>query len=370
MKMLLVARKSLLEIGREAQLLALTLLMPVLFIGITAVSYTYPLLATYSILVVDPAEQGQALIDRLRAQRYSDGRPTFAINLTTGPAAVDTALKDQSAVAAVIISPQAGESSPAVTIRGDALNLRFYRASVVLERLITRHADEMAGRPEAVRLVVQSLAVHSPQTEFDVYTPGIIIFALLLLIPQTATLVAREIRWRTLRRLRLTPMRAWDLLAGVGLAQLVVAVAQVVLIFVAAVAMGFHNQGSLGLAILVGVVISFSAIGLGLLTACFVENDSQALNIGSVVTMTQVFLSGSFYQLPPITMFTLAGHQIDLFDIFPATHGFLALQQVLTYGAGLPEIGFRLATAVVLSGVYLAVGVIIFQYLQMKEKRA
>lgn len=363
MKMLLVARKSLLEIGREAQLLALTLLMPVLFIGITAASYTYPLLATYSILVVDPSRQSQPLLDRLRAQRYPDDRPTFAVNLAAGPAAIDTALKDQSAAAAVLI----GKSGADVVIRGDALNLRFYRASIILERLITRYADELAGRSEMVRLVIHPLTPHSPQTDFDVYTPGIIIFALLLLIPQTATLVAREIRRRTLLRLRLTPLRAGDLLGGIGLAQLVVAVVQVTLVFVAAVGFGFHNQGALALAILVGVVISFSAIGLGLLTACFVENDSQAINMGSVVTMTQVFLSGSFYQLPPITLFTLAGHQIDLFDIFPATHGFLALQQVLTYGAGLPEIGFRLGAAVVLSALYVAVGVIIFQYRQMKD---
>ena len=222
MKMLLVARKSLLEISREVQLLALTLLMPVLFIGITAASYTYPLLATYPILVADPTAQSQALIDRLRSQRYPDGRPTFEVNLTTNLPAVDTALKSQSVVAAVIV----GNSSSDVVIRGDALNLRFYRASIILERLITRYADDLAGRSETVRLAAQSLAAQSPQTDFDVYTPGIIIFALLLLIPQTATLVAREIRWRTLRRLRLTPLRAWDLLAGIGLAQLVVAVAQ------------------------------------------------------------------------------------------------------------------------------------------------
>ena len=75
--------------------------------------------------------------------------------------------------------------------------------------------------------------------------------------------------------------------------------------------------------------------GQGLVVACFVENDSQAANVGSTVSMLQVFLSGAFYQLSPLTMFVVAGHQIDLFDIFPATHGLLALQQVLVYGAGL-----------------------------------
>ena len=83
--------------------------------------------------------------------------------------------------------------------------------------------------------------------------------------------------------------------------------------------------------------------------------------------MIQVFLSGSFYQFPSLTVFTLAGHQIDLFDIFPATHGFLALQQVLSYGVGLKEIGFRLGATLVLSILYFVIGVVIFQRLQMRE---
>jgi hypothetical protein len=83
--------------------------------------------------------------------------------------------------------------------------------------------------------------------------------------------------------------------------------------------------------------------------------------------MLQVFLSGAFYRLPPLTLFTLAGYQIDLFDAFPATHGFLALQQVLTYGAGLREIAFRLGATLLLSAVYFYIGVFFFQRLQMRD---
>jgi ABC-2 type transport system permease protein len=68
-----------------------------------------------------------------------------------------------------------------------------------------------------------------------------------------------------------------------------------------------------------------------------------------------------------LTVFTLAGHQIDLFDIFPATHGFSALQQVLTYGAGLSEVGFRLAATVVLAMFYFVIGVVVFQRRQMRQ---
>jgi ABC-type Na+ efflux pump permease subunit len=118
---------------------------------------------------------------------------------------------------------------------------------------------------------------------------------------------------------------------------------------------------------MVGLAVSFSAVGLGLLVACFVESDSQAANLGGTVAMIQVFLSGSFYQFPPLTLFTLLGHQIDMFDIFPASHGFLALQQVLSYGAGFQEVRFRLGAALALSILYLGLGVLVFQRLQMQE---
>jgi ABC-2 type transport system permease protein len=68
-----------------------------------------------------------------------------------------------------------------------------------------------------------------------------------------------------------------------------------------------------------------------------------------------------------LTLFTLFGHQIDLFDLFPATHGFRALQQVLTYGAGPREIAFRLGATVLLSVLYFLAGVIIFQRRQMRD---
>ena len=83
--------------------------------------------------------------------------------------------------------------------------------------------------------------------------------------------------------------------------------------------------------------------------------------------MLVVFLSGSFYRLPSVTVFSLAGHEIDLFDVLPATHGFLALQNVLSYGASLSDVTFRLAMTVGLSVVYFAAGVAVFQRRQMKR---
>jgi ABC-2 type transport system permease protein len=366
MKTLLVARKSLVEIARELQLLGLVLLLPIVFLGITAATYTGQLWISHPVWVLDADGQGAGLVAEMEAQRYADGRPVFEITLAADRAAGDAALKDQTATALLVVGSDP-TAEGGVTLVGDALNPRFYRVGILLDSLINRYADRAAGRPEVVRLVEAPLVAAGPQTEFDLYAPGMIVFALLMIIPQTAMLVARERRWKTLRRLRLTRLNAGAFLGGISLAQMVVAVVQVVSVFALALALGFHNQGSLGLAIVVGLAVSFSAVGLGLVVAGFVENDSQAANVGATFAMIQVFLCGAFFQLPPITLFTLAGHQIDLFDIFPATHGFLALQQVLSYGAGLREVAFRLGATLLLSSLYFAAGVAAFRRLQMRE---
>ena len=69
MKALLVARKSLLELGREWQLLLLVVMTPLAFLAITAFAYSTPLLVTHPILVISPGERGAALIQELEAQR-------------------------------------------------------------------------------------------------------------------------------------------------------------------------------------------------------------------------------------------------------------------------------------------------------------
>jgi len=367
---LIVARKSLLEMLREWQLLLLVMLTPLAFLVIVWLGYSTPLLITHPILVDAAGPDSQALVAALTSQRYPDGRPVFGIRSAADPAEAEAALRDKTATALLVYRP----AEQRMEIRGDALNMRFYQVGTLLEEVLARHAAQLAGEPALVRIVQQPLTAAGsgstrggPRSEFELYTPGMMIFGLLLIIPQTAMLVGRELRWRTLRRLRLTRLTAAGLLGGISLAQLVIAAFQVLLIFAGARLMGFHNRGSLLLAMIVGLVVSFSAIGLGLLVACFVENDSQAINVGATVAMLMVFLSGAFYQMPPITLFTLAGHQIDLFDIFPATHGMTALQAVLVYGAAPGQIAFRLGATLLLSMAYFVLGVAVFGRLKMRR---
>jgi ABC-type multidrug transport system permease subunit len=109
-------------------------------------------------------------------------------------------------------------------------------------------------------------------------------------------------------------------------------------------------------------LVAVSAIGIGLIVGCFIQNDSQAVNLGSTVAMLQVFASGSFFPVPAPTLFRLFGHEIAWNDILPATHAMTALQQSILYGVHLDQIAFRLVAAAVLSLVFFLVGALLYRW--------
>ncbi len=86
--------------------------------------------------------------------------------------------------------------------------------------------------------------------------------------------------------------------------------------------------------------------------------------------MLQVFVSGSFFPMPASPLFHLSGHEIAWNDIFPATHAMTALQQSVTYGADLTQIGFRLAAAAVLSAAFFLIGTRLFQWKVMRAGKS
>lgn len=361
MKTLLVARKYLLEIGREFQLLAITLGLPAFFMLITYVGYgTTPKLVTYTILVHSNDARSAPFIAAMQAQRYPDGRPAYLIREISSPEEADERLKRLEG--ALLLDFQTlPDGQMALEVRGDATSMAYIVASTRLGALLGPQVDGLVGKPQFVRFNEEPLVLNTPPTDFDAYTPGMMIFGVLLLIPQTAMLLGREMRTGTLRRLRLTGLTRWELLGGVTLSQMIIAAIQVLAMFAMALGLGFQNHGSLLLAIAIAGLLAVSAVGNGLWVAGFVSDDSQAMNIGSVFTMLQVFLSGSFFALPSEPWFTIAGHSIGLMDLLPATHTMLALKQVMVSGAGLGEVAFRIGAIAVLSVIYLTIGIALFR---------
>lgn len=361
---LLIARKTIVETLRDPILLVFVLGLPAFFMLICYIGYGHtPKTATYPILLLTNTDKADALLTKISTAAYSDGRPNFALMSIGNREEAETSLKDRKA-AALLNLEEDSAGQVHYTIRGDALYMNFIKASSQLEAVIIPWLEKQQGKPERFLLQEKPLDHPRPISEFEAYVPGMMIFAILLIIPQTAMLIGRERRWGTLRRLDLSLLRPSELLGGLCLSQLAVAALQVLLMFAAALALGFQNRGSLLLALGIGIILAFSSVGMGLLLGCFIRTDTDALNTGSAVSMIQVFLSGAFFAMPTPILFTLLDHPINLFDFLPASHGMLALQQVLSGGASLTEVAFRTTATLVLSMFYFFVCVLVYRRLK------
>lgn len=392
MKALSMARKTLLELVREPLLIGLLLLFPLLVLGFYYVAFgqTEQGLVKYLTVWVlnedDGAElggqrweAGLQLIEALRQAEF-EGHPIFDVTVVEDRRAAEISLRERK-IALLLVVPSdfsraigaaaVGENldRPAqVLVVGDPYGGNFLFARAFLDDMIhqfVRYAGN-GGRP-SLSVAYTFVPGTGTMSDFDFGVPGVIVFALMFLTITTAMTMVREQVNGTLRRLRLSRAGSADLLLGVTLAQVVVALVLVPLTFGAALLFGFQGNGSLLLAMAAALLLSLAAVGLGLLTACFARNDGEAANLASVAGIMQVLVSGAMYPMPEVPLFSLAGRTIQIYDLLPPTHAAEALRQVLVQGKGLEAIGYELGALAVLSVVTLGVGVLLYRRLRMRE---
>lgn len=382
MRLLSVVRKSLQEQTRDILALSLTLVFAPLFV------FLYSLLfpsgsTTYRIVILNndvsvPLADGSTLVagdqvvEAIKGVKYADGNPLLLTKPVADLAEVEPLLRDREATAFVVIpedfsrtiqAARGGDHSvtTSVTFGGDLTNPYYVVAALLATTAVDSYVQEATGQQPLVQYVEEPLGASAARSEFEVYVPGLLVFSVMMLVFTAPMTVAREVEAGTLRRLQITRMTAFDLLGGTTISLVLVGAVAVVLTLLAALALGFRSQGPLWVAVPVGVVTSLSVIGLGLIIACFSKTVAQAFVIANFPLGLFMFFSGAVFPMPRVSLFSLGGRTIGLYDILPPTHAVVALNKVLTLGAGLGDVTYELTTLLVLSVVYFAAGVWLFQ---------
>lgn len=320
---------------------------------------------------------GDDVVARLRSLSYQNGSPLLKVTVQSDRAEAERKLRDRAAAALVILPSdfssrlagfRSGDASAStdITLVGDLTNPTYSIASVMVMTAADGYTQGLTKAVRPFELEEIPLGASAARTEFENYVPGLLVLAVILMVFQAAMAPARDIESGALRRMRLTPMTALDYLSGTSLWLAIVSVAAVLLTYATAIALGFHSQGPLWLAILVTVVTSLSIIGIGLLVACFSRTVAQAFVIANFPLGFLMFLTGAAFPLPKMTMFTVADRGFSLQDLLPPTHAVVALNKIFTLGAGPADVLPELLALTLLSVLYFAVGVALFQRTQME----
>jgi ABC-2 type transport system permease protein len=390
MRLLSIFVKSMKEHLRDPLVLSLSLAFAPFFVILYGMFFPSTS-TTFSLLVEnrDRALQiddgtwlscGDDIVQSLRELTYANnGDPILEVEITSDRETAEGRISDRRAHALLVLPEDLSSSVwqarsdegwvPAeVTFIGDLTSQPYVITAVMANAVVDEYIQQVTGQLRPIQIVEIPLGASAERSEFEIYVPGLFIFAVVMLIFQASMVIAREVESGTLRRLQVSHMTAFDYLGGSTLALVVIAIVQVLLTFFTAEAMGFRSHGSLWLAILIGFLTSLSIIGTGLIVACVSKNVSQAFIIANFPMTLFMFFSGAIYPVNSVPLFTLGERTISLFDALPPTHAVVAMNKVFTLGAGLEGILFELGALALLSLLYFGLGVWLFSRTQLKPQ--
>lgn len=386
LKILSFTRKTLLEYLREPLLWGLILAFPPLMVVLMYVAFGQPqqgMARSLRVLVTngDTGPRGAELVQALRAMTF-EGQPIFQVDEMDDTRRAEVILQERRAALWVTVPPDfssvlggyssEGRSTSAnLILAGDSTSFNYLFARSFFDDLVDEFLYAATQQPKALTPAYEFIPGTGKTSDFDIATPGVVVFGLLFLTISTATTLVREHVANTLQRLRLTQAHAGHIVFGVALAQLLIALIQIPVAFGTAVAYGFGSSGNLTvpnlvLALAICLLFSLSVIGVGLMVAAFARNDGEASNLAMLPLVPMAFLSGAIYPMPPVPLFTLGGHGVGLYDFMSSTHAAEALRQILVYGKGPGEIGYSLFMLAFLTLVYLALGIRLYQRFKLK----
>lgn len=155
------------------------------------------------------------------------------------------------------------------------------------------------GFPVVLLLLLSAIQANVPVEIFEIerLTPGITVFGLSFMTLFSATLIAKDRESSLLQRLYTTPLKSCDYILGYMLPLIPIAIAQSVVCYLVAIALGLPITINIIYAILMIVPVAIFYIALGLLFGS-VFNVKQVGGIcGGLLTNLSAWLSGAWFDL-------------------------------------------------------------------------
>lgn len=132
---------------------------------------------------------------------------------------------------------------------------------------------------------------------FDQLVPGYAVMFILFGISAAAGMILQEKESGTLRRLLTAPVNKWSLLGGKLLAQFLIALAQLVIMFVIGLVFFGLRVNNFLILSLIMVATVFAATAFGMLLVSIVRSRTQLNSISTVVILSFSALGGSWFPL-------------------------------------------------------------------------
>ena len=288
------------------------------------------------------------------------------ITLKTGTESAErAALKkgDRDAVVVVPDAPAVAGGPLQITLYYDQTNLSQSDATVSLVSQVVQGVNEQLIERQThalPQIVLHQEGISSVSTRYiDFLAPGVLAFS--IMTSGIIGIASRMVGYREkliLKRLRATPLRAWEFVLSNVVSQLVVVLAQVaVLLLAATLFFNVHIQGSLLTVILLSLLGGVAFLTIGFAISGFAATEEASSAIGNLLTMPMMFLSGVYFPLS-----SAPGWLKPIVNVLPLTYLVNGLRDVMEKGNTINSVGQDFAVLAITAVVGFAVAARTFRW--------
>lgn len=250
---------------------------------------------------------------------------------------------------------------------GDVTDMQYIIAAVWSEELINRFIMDASGISLPIAWKETTLGYSGQRTEFELYVPGMMILAVIMMIFSASAAIVREPEAKTLERLKISNLSALEFLGGISLIQVIIAIMSLLLTMLVAVCLGYTLlPGTFWFILLVAFLTSLSMIAFSLIVAAICRSIKDVAVIGTFPLLILMFFTGAAFPISGGKLFTLAGINFHFNDILSPTWAVDALNKVLIKGQEMRETIPDLTMILILTLAYFIIGVRAFRRRHMR----
>jgi len=324
----------------------------VLNLGDSIVTYAKILSGLEDMLTITSMDSREAAIEKLR-NRKADVCVVLPHDLSASVAASADSLLRPSRIELV----------------GDVTQMEYIVGAIWSEELITRYILEVAKIQMPVSWNETTLGFSGARSYFELYLPGLLILSIIMIIFSASAAMVRESEARTLERLRISRLSTLELLGGISLVQILVALLSLLLAILTAVALGYTLiPGTLGFILLISILTALSMISFSLLVAAMCRSVKEVAIIGTFPLFLLMFFTGAAFPVSGGKLFTIGSYHVMLNDLLSPKFAVEALNKVLIRGLEVQDTLPEIFALVLLTGLYFITGTWAFRRRHMRAR--
>jgi len=257
---------------------------------------------------------------------------------------------------------------PEIEIVGNLTSTGYLISAVWLGEMFNDFMAQQTKQERLYHLKETALGLSGQIDEFELWMPGMLILSIIMLMFSATIAIIVEVDQGTILRLKLSGMKAWQFLVGVGSSQVLVGIIAIFLTLGAATSLGFEMRGAFSLFLLITILTSISMIAFSLVLAAVTRSVTDVLVVGNFPLFLFMFFSGAAFPISPQAWFYLGDYGVSWQTLMSAAPAISALQKISIMGVGLTDVWGELLALVLMTLIYFMVGLWGFQRRHLRTK--